>query len=778
MLIDKARQVIRADLESPTELRRFGTGWLSGVAALVASVAGLFFVLCLRFPSWLTVPQIRGIYNTPPFRLGLHLLLIVSFALAIVSLVLRTNRALGFLAIVLALLATALGGSRVHSSTGELTSGPFLGLDWFVLNVIFTGFLFIPLERLFGKHRAQPLFRVEWREDLFYYLVSSLFVQALTFLSMTPALTLTSHTHWVGFRAAIASQPILLQVFEIMFLTDLVQYWLHRAFHRVPFLWGFHAVHHSAQSMDWMAGARMHVMEIIILRGTTVIPMYVLGFGDAALHVYILLVYVHSTFLHANIGWNFDRIGPFLATPRFHHWHHGVEAEAIDVNFAIHFPVFDRLFGTFHLPRGQWPRGYGIEGHPVPKSYWRQFLYPFTRSTQTSPPAKTTIIALAMFWLAGVACLAADNPPMLEIGSAAPDFNLPGVDGKNHSLKEYADAKILCIIFTCNHCPTAQAYEERIIKLHADYKDKGVALVAIMPNDPLAVRLDELGYSDLGDSLDDMKIRAKQRGFKFPYLFDGETQSTAKSYGVIATPHVYIFDQSRRLRYVGRIDNSEVKEVTSRDTANALDDLLADKPARVNKTKVFGCSTKWASKREDARKWLAQADAEPVELNSIDASGVKALAKNDGKKLRLVNVWATWCPPCVNELPDLVTINRMYKKRGFEIVTISMDAPDKKTRALEKLTELHAAAANYFFSDDDKDKLADSLDKEWQGPVPHTLLIAPGGKVIYRHTGEIDVLELRAAIVGVYAVKTIPRRAIGGAPDELTASLARSRCRM
>jgi peroxiredoxin len=357
-------------------------------------------------------------------------------------------------------------------------------------------------------------------------------------------------------------------------------------------------------------------------------------------------------------------------------------------------------------------------------------------------------LGLTMLLLCVPPARAAENPKTLEIGSAAPDFNLPGVDGKNHSLKEFADAKILCIVFTCNHCPTAQAYEERIIKLHADYKDKGAALVAIMPNDPLAVRLDELSYTDLGDTLEEMKIRAKNRGFKFPYLYDGDTQATAKAYGVVATPHVYIFDQERKLRYVGRIDNSEVKEVTSRDAANALENLLAGKPVRVEKTKVFGCSTKWASKREDAKKWQAKADAEPVELKSIDAAGVKELAKNDGKNLRLVNVWATWCPPCLNEMPELVTMNRMYRKRGFEMVTISMDAPEKKALALEKLTGLHASSANYIFAEDDKDKLVDSLDKEWQGPVPHTLLIAPGGKVIYRHTGEIDPLELRQAIVG------------------------------
>lgn len=382
MLINEVRNKVRADLESPAERRRLGTGWLSGTAALIASITGLFFVLCLRYPSLLTVPSLRGVYNTPAFRLGLHLLLIGAFALAIVSLVLRTNKVLGLTAIALTLLATVLGGSRVHATggNGELAHGAFLGLDWFVLNVIFTGFLFIPLERLFARHEGQPLFRVEWREDLFYYLVSSLLVQVLTFLSMAPTLAIVAHTtHWSGVRAAVASQPVLLQFVEIMFLTDLVQYWVHRAFHRVPFLWGFHAVHHSAQTMDWMAGARMHFLEIIALRGTTVIPMYVLGFTDTALHAYILVVYVHSSFVHANVGWNFDWLGRFLVTPRFHHWHHGIEKEAIDVNFAIHFPLLDRLFGTYYLPRGQWPSGYGIGGHPVPRSYLGQFWYPFKK---------------------------------------------------------------------------------------------------------------------------------------------------------------------------------------------------------------------------------------------------------------------------------------------------------------------------------------------------------------------------------------------------------------
>jgi peroxiredoxin len=335
----------------------------------------------------------------------------------------------------------------------------------------------------------------------------------------------------------------------------------------------------------------------------------------------------------------------------------------------------------------------------------------------------------------------------LAIGDAAPDFKLPGVDGRNHALADFKAAKLLLVVFTCNHCPTAQAYEERISKLHADYKDRGVAVVAISPNDPLAVRLDELGYTDLGDTLEDMKLRAKEQSIQFPYLYDGETQNTSLAYGVLATPHVFLFDQSRTLRYSGRIDDSDVKTVTSHDTRNAIDALLADQPVPVEKTRVFGCSTKWSDKRDDAKASLAKCDQEPVELAAIDEAGVAKLAKNDTDKLLVVNVWATWCGPCVAELPELVTINRMYRKRPFQLVTISVDEPDQKEAALKVLKEQHVATSNYFSKIENKDKLAEALDKEWQGPVPFTVVIAPGGKVLYRKSGPLQPLAVKRAIV-------------------------------
>jgi peroxiredoxin len=342
----------------------------------------------------------------------------------------------------------------------------------------------------------------------------------------------------------------------------------------------------------------------------------------------------------------------------------------------------------------------------------------------------------------------ADPPGLktLEIGAAAPDFALPGVDGRTYRLKDFADAKVLVVVFTCNHCPTAQAYEDRIIKMYADYKDRGVALVAISPNDPKAVRLDELGYTDLSDSFEEMKGRAKDKGFKFPYLYDGATQKTSLAYGALATPHVFIFDAGRKLRYNGRIDDAEVKPVKSHDARNAIDALLAGQPVPVEKTRVFGCSTKWADKRPDAERSVAKWDQEPVVLDRIDEAGARKLAANDTKKLRVINVWATWCGPCLAELPEFVTMNRMYRRRPFELITLGLDDPKKSEPALKALEDLHVSCKNYVYTGEDRDKLADALDAKWPGPLPHTVVIAPGGKIIYRKNGPINPQEVKKVI--------------------------------
>lgn len=363
-------------------------------------------------------------------------------------------------------------------------------------------------------------------------------------------------------------------------------------------------------------------------------------------------------------------------------------------------------------------------------------------------PARIVSFCLAVSFLLVMGQINTALAETLKIGKPAPDFCLPGVDGKEHRLSDFSDAEILVVVFTCNHCPTAQEYEGRIKKLAEDYRGKGVAVVAISPNDPKAVRLDELGYSDVGDSLEDMQVRAKSESFNFPYLYDGDDQKVSQAYGPVATPHVFVFDGKRKLRYAGRIDDSaKIKKVTSHDTRNAVEALLAKKPVPVENTRTFGCSIKWSDKRPTVKVALERWAQEEVALERIDASGVEGLVTNGSKKLRLINVWATSCLPCLAEFPELVAMHRSYRKRDFELITISADHLEREEQALSFLKRQQASSKNCLFVGKNEYELAESLDEKWQGGLPYTLLVAPGGKIVYRKQGELEPLEVRQAIV-------------------------------
>ncbi len=357
------------------------------------------------------------------------------------------------------------------------------------------------------------------------------------------------------------------------------------------------------------------------------------------------------------------------------------------------------------------------------------------------------LACLALFMSVGRA-FAADYP-VLPLGSDLPDFNLPAVDGKNYTPADFKSDKVLVLIFTSNHCPTAQAYEGRIKKLVTAYRDKGVGFLAINPNHADAVRLDEMAYTDLGDTFEEMKIRSEYAGFNFPFADDGPTQALSMKFGVIATPHVFIFDQQRKLRFQGRIDDSEREDlVKHRDTANAIEALLAGKEPAVTTTRVFGCSTKWADKVADNKRWREKVRNEPVSLERADAAALRELRANAGTgKVRMINVWATWCGPCVSEFDELVEQNLIFRQRDFELVTLAAQFPDEEAKVLKFLQKKHASTRNLIFGSTDKYALVEALDPEWNGALPHTLLIDPEGKVIYRQTGSIDFLALRRAIV-------------------------------
>ena len=353
----------------------------------------------------------------------------------------------------------------------------------------------------------------------------------------------------------------------------------------------------------------------------------------------------------------------------------------------------------------------------------------------------------------------------LSLGDPAPHFRLRGIDGRDHTLADYRAAPLLMVVFLSNHCPYSHAAETRLIPLAREFKARGLEVVAINPNSPDGVRIDELGYSKYNDSYEEMKLYARDADFPFPYLYDGDTQVTAKAYGCLATPHVFLFDQQRRLRYVGRVDDSRFEDpqsVTSPDARQAIVELLAGRPVTRPTTTVMGCSTKWNSKRDDVAKADEKWQAEPVELARIDADGVARLAQNDSNRLRLINVWATWCAPCVAEFPALVSLARRLGNRDYEMVTIAMDDPKLQPQVKAFLEKQHVATPgrlkrllaaegrgplNFLYTGASTDALVKALDPVWPGPLPHTIVVAPGGKIVYRHNGAVDPEELKNEVL-------------------------------
>ena len=359
-----------------TQPTHFGQGWISGLASVWLGVLGLGAVFCFRFPSLLTMPELRVLYPVAWIRALLQLVLIASFLLGAISVCLRYNKALGLTGITLTLMACVLGGSGV-AVNGELRNGPFLGLDWLLLNLIGYTVVFVPIERLFPLRPNQPIFRRQWRVDLIYFAISSLIVQVMTILTLKPAMILFDWARNPRLAQVAASLPFPIQFLLILVLSDLTQYWVHRMFHVVPVLWRFHAIHHSVDVMDWLAGSRLHLVDAAVTRAISYIPIYILGFSESAIFAYVVWVVIQATFIHANVRWQFAWLRPFLATPAFHHWHHSASSDAVDKNFAVHLPMLDRIFGSYYMP-DRWPESYGIAGGPkVPDGFLGQLAYPF-----------------------------------------------------------------------------------------------------------------------------------------------------------------------------------------------------------------------------------------------------------------------------------------------------------------------------------------------------------------------------------------------------------------
>jgi peroxiredoxin len=360
---------------------------------------------------------------------------------------------------------------------------------------------------------------------------------------------------------------------------------------------------------------------------------------------------------------------------------------------------------------------------------------------------KRVTFAAAML-LFSVAIVAQPAHPILPLGSSAPDFSLAGVDSKIHKLSDYASSPILVVVFTCNHCPIAQMYERRIEQLYENYGKRGVAVVAIQGNDPKAIRIDELDSSDVSDTLDDMKIRVQYKHLHYPYLYAGDTQAVTRAYGPQATPHVFVFDKERHLRYEGRFDNSyRIEMVKTHDAQDAIEALLTGKDVAVKRTGVFGCSTKWSEKSEQREAAERKLEAERVHVEKVDATGLKKLRSGTTGHVTLINFWATWCGSCVAEFADLQDTYRMYSARGFDMVTVSANMPDEEPGVLRFLQKKHATTRNLLFASDETEKLQAAFDPAWQSAVPYTVVLAPDGKVIYKTLGSLDLLEMRRKIL-------------------------------
>ncbi len=360
--------------------------------------------------------------------------------------------------------------------------------------------------------------------------------------------------------------------------------------------------------------------------------------------------------------------------------------------------------------------------------------------------------------------LGQELPKVLAIGSAIPSFSLPGTNGKTYTIADFKDAKVLCVIFTCNHCPDAVAAAPRMQEIHLAYKDKGVAVIAVDANNGESLTPDELGYSPFTDSFEEMTPFAKDFGWTFPYLYDGAKQEFATACGAQSTPHVFVFDAERKLRYTGRMDDAARKTgpVEKSFLRDALDAMLAGTEVKEPVTRSFGCSTKWLFKQAKVAADQAAWEKRPVTVADLNEELSKKIRANGTKNVRLINFWSTTCGPCVKEFPDLVETYRRFQNRPMDFVSVSVDDVAQRPAVAKFLEARHAAIPNstartlkeegretnnYQWVGGNPDAMAQAIDPEWSGALPHTILVAPGGKILWRHTGELDIVELRREIL-------------------------------
>ncbi len=363
---------------------RWGEGQISGFLSAACGGLSLLGTLCFLFPGALSFPDLHQQYSPQPLRLLLLAGLVAAYVLGLVNFLIGRWRALGGIGMASASVALLLGGALAGNDGAQQASAMPLGLDWFILDLLASAIIFIPLERLLALRREQPVLRREWRLDLQYFALTHLLVSLIILVSTGAVAALCAWLVNARFQGSIAALPLWVQLPMILLVADLAQYWSHRLMHTVPWLWRVHAVHHSSRDMDWLASSRLHLGEVLITRTCVLAPIFILGFAPLATMLYVVYIGLHAIFVHANVRLTFGPLRHLLVTPAFHHWHHADDPRAANTNFAVHLPVLDRLFGTWYLP-GEWPTAYGIGEEQLPSGILGQFCYPFIRRPAAAP---------------------------------------------------------------------------------------------------------------------------------------------------------------------------------------------------------------------------------------------------------------------------------------------------------------------------------------------------------------------------------------------------------
>ncbi len=362
-----------------------GQGRIAGYLAVLLGGMSVAGVLCFRYPTIFTTAELRATYDVGMIRVLLWVCIWGALGFGMFNLARWMHRRKAAAGVALSLAALALGGASVEAGAVAPTKMS-IGLDFLLISVLSSGALYVVLEKLFPRYPGQVILRPGWRLDAGYFVVNHLLIGLFLFVGNSFAPAAFGWAVNARFQTFLQALPLPAQVLIVLMAADFVQYWVHRAYHEVPVLWKLHAVHHSAEHLDWLAGSRTHLVQVLIDRSLVMVPLYLLGPDKAALDAYVVIAAIQAVGVHANLSWGFGPLKYLLVTPQFHHWHHSSDRPAIDTNYAVHLPLWDALFGTYHMPDAHWPIAYGTV-KPIPRTMAGQFIYPFVPESEPTAPS-------------------------------------------------------------------------------------------------------------------------------------------------------------------------------------------------------------------------------------------------------------------------------------------------------------------------------------------------------------------------------------------------------